>query len=109
MRSATSGFLSGGVMETVNLRFSQACWSVWAEVTFNYALPPLHYGNGAVHRLTDNTEYWCSDSGGNGTVLPGQSSCYTPMVGDYGTLISIADGFYWMGSDWVLEAKTDYF
>ena len=108
-RSATSGFLSGGVMETVNLRFNSTCQSAWAEITFNYALPSFHYGNGAIHRLNDNTEYWCSDSGGNGSVLPGQSSCYTPMVGDSGTFLSIADGFYWVGGAWTLETQTTTF
>ncbi|TWL83676.1 hypothetical protein CHCC14819_1482 [Bacillus licheniformis] len=36
--------------------------------------------NAYLKRNTDGKELSCSPAGGKGKVLPGQTSCYTPMV-----------------------------
>lgn len=90
--SATSGDLGGGLYETVILRFSSTCAAAWAKVSFNKSLPSGSYGNAIVTRNTDNAQADCTY--GDGIVYPGQTSCFSGMVGDYGSITSWAAGMY---------------
>jgi hypothetical protein len=102
--SAQSGDLGGGLKATASLRYSTTCGAAWAKVTFNKAMPSGH--NGDANIVRNSTVYDCATAGGNGEVLPGQTSCYTSMVGDLGTT-SYAAAFYWSSSTlWKQVATT---
>lgn len=88
--SATSGDLGGGLYETVILRFSSTCVAAWAKVSFNKSLPSGVYGNAIITRNTDNAQVDCTY--GDGIVDPGQTSCFSGMLGDYGSTTSWAAG-----------------
>lgn len=90
--SATSGDLGGGLRETVILRFSSTCAAAWAKVSFNQSLPSGSYGNAIITRNTDKRQYDCTT--GDDIVYPGQTSCFSGMVGDYGSITSWAAGMY---------------
>lgn len=94
-------YIGGGLIATVYLRFSRACQATWAKVVFNQALASGHYGDATITR-DDSTRkrYHCDDTGGNGWVLPGQTSCYTPMLGDAYPKRSWASSWYWTNSTW---------
>ncbi|QII51560.1 DUF2690 domain-containing protein [Bacillus paralicheniformis] len=64
------------------LKFSSVCKTAWAKMTLGKAAPSGLEANAYVKRNTDGKELSCSSAGGNGKVLPGQASCYTPMVYD---------------------------
>lgn len=51
-------------------------------MTLGKAAPSGLEANAYVKRTTDGKELSCSSAGGNGKVLPGQASCYTPIVYD---------------------------
>jgi hypothetical protein len=93
--SATSGDLGGGLYETVILRFSSTCAAAWAKVSFNKSLPSGSYGNAIITRNTDNAQVDCTY--GDDIVYPGQTSCFSGMVGDYGSITSWAAGMYRTG------------
>ncbi|MGN9866122.1 DUF2690 domain-containing protein [Bacillus swezeyi] len=79
----------------VELKFSSVCKTAWAKITLDKAVPSGWEANAYVKRNTDGKELNCSSSGGNGKVLPGQTSCYTPMVYDLDPRSSYAMGRYY--------------
>ena len=108
--AATSSDLGGGLLETVALRYSSACGAAWADVYFNEPLPyTWAYGNAIITRNNDGRQFDCAH-GGNGIVLPSQTSCYSGMVGDAGALNSWAAAMYRTDStSWQQKAGTASF
>jgi hypothetical protein len=104
--TATSADLGGGLRATISLRYSATCLAAWAKVVFNKSMPSGHYGDAIVARNSDNRQQDCIEAGGNGKVWPGQTSCYSGMVGDGFSLTSYAAGFYWSPSAWKQVATT---
>jgi hypothetical protein len=77
---------------TVELVFSPTCHAAWAHIQFNSAMPSGYSGDATIHRgITGKS---CFDTGGNGDVLPGQHSCYSPMLGDGPTESTFAGASY---------------
>ncbi|TWK77703.1 hypothetical protein CHCC20339_1615 [Bacillus licheniformis] len=64
----------------VVLKFSSVCKTAWAKMTLDKAVFLGLEANAYLKRNTDGKELSCSPAGGKGKVLPGQTSCYTPMV-----------------------------
>jgi hypothetical protein len=93
LETSTSGDLGGGLKVTINLRFSDACGSAWAQEVFNKAVPSNVRGYADLWRPSTSSDVNCNNSGGDGDVLPGQTSCYSPMLGDYGSTKSEAFGY----------------
>lgn len=107
--TATSGDLGGGLRATVYLRYSVACLAAWAKVVFNQPMPSGHYGNAVVARNSPySRQQDCIEAGGNGKVWPGQTSCYSGMVGDGYQLTSFAAAFYWSSSTSWKQVATTY-
>lgn len=104
--TATSNDLGGGLRATISLRYSVACLAAWGKVTFNQSMPSGHYGDAYIARNSDNKQYDCIMAGGNGKVWPGQTSCYSGMVGDGFSLTAYAAGFYWSPYAWKQVATT---
>ncbi|HTI14643.1 MAG TPA: DUF2690 domain-containing protein [Dictyobacter sp.] len=78
----------GGYTEFV---FSATCHAAWGFIHFNSAMASGHTGDAGI--ANDNgAVYLCED--GNGVVAPGQTSCYTAMVGDGPSETAWATGFY---------------
>ncbi|MFE4354298.1 DUF2690 domain-containing protein [Peribacillus butanolivorans] len=78
---------NGTIVGTIQVKYSPSCKSAWAKTTFNSALPSGYTGNAFIHQFNSDhsiklRSYDCNSSGGNGKVLSGQKSCYTPMVDD---------------------------
>ncbi len=75
---------------TIELRYSIACHTAWARMTFNSNWQNTYSGNtnkATIHRNYDGREYSC-------TVPIGSNSCYTAMVYDKDPLTSYAKGYY---------------
>src|ERR1700753_22642 len=108
LATSTSGDLGGGLKVTINLRFSDACGSAWAQEVFNKAVPSNVQGDADLWRPSTSSEVTCNSSGGDGDVLPGQTSCYSPMLGDYGSTKSEAFGYvsYDKGYSWNAPVHT---
>lgn len=107
-RTATSGDLGGGLQATINLRFNLSCHAAWTQVVFNQPLPSNRFGDAEIDRNTDGKVFFCESSGGNGQVQPGQTSCFTPMVGDGPSESTFAQGWYFVSS-WNVVATTSSF
>jgi hypothetical protein len=106
MHVVTSSDLGGGLRADVTLRYSATCGAAWAKVTFKAPMPSGHYGDAGI-KSSRGMYYDCSSAGGNGWVSPGQTSCYTPMVGDYHSSESAyAAGFYSTNGIWKQVATT---
>jgi hypothetical protein len=74
----------GGVSYgTVDLRLSYDCLSMWARVTLKSTLGANYYANAYVkaynNALNEVGRFNCDSANGNGHVITGQSTCYTPM------------------------------
>lgn len=104
--TATSNDLGGELRATVYLRYSVACLAAWAKVVFNQPMPSGHYGDAVVARNSDNRQQDCIEAGGNGKVWPGQTSCYSGMVGGGYSLTAYAAGLYWSPYAWKQVATT---
>ena len=89
-----SGTIDNGIGITIQLQFSTACHAAWGRVVFSRTLPSGYYGYADLWHTTDNVEVTCNSAGGDGNVLPGQSVCYTPMLGDGPSQSTIATGIY---------------
>ncbi|MFF2448292.1 DUF2690 domain-containing protein [Neobacillus sp. NPDC058068] len=71
----------------VELKWSAKCRTSWGKITLYRAAP---YDKGSYYALatvwsynsngTLRTRYNCADRGGNGAIMKGQTSCYTPQV-----------------------------
>jgi hypothetical protein len=77
----------GGYTEFV---FSATCHAAWGFIHFNTAMASGHTGDAGISN--GYATYLCED--GNGVVAPGQTSCYTAMVGDGSSETAAATGFY---------------
>ncbi|MCH5584688.1 YjfA family protein [Shimazuella sp. AN120528] len=75
-------FSYNGISGTVYLMFSSSCKTAWAFVKLNKALPKGYNVQGWINRTKDQKIMGCSTSGGNGDILPGQTTCYSGMVYD---------------------------
>lgn len=108
LSTSTSGDLGGGLKVTINLRYSGACGAAWGQEVFNKAVPSNVRGYAELYRLSNGSDVTCKSSGGNGEVLPGQTSCYTPMLGDAGSTTSEAFGWvsYDSGYSWNAPVHT---
>lgn len=89
---------NGTIVGTIQLRYSPSCKSAWTKITFNSALPSGYTGNAFIHQYNSDhsiklRSYDCNSSGGNGKVLSGQTSCYTPMVDDPVGYYAKAEGY----------------
>ncbi|WP_394798540.1 DUF2690 domain-containing protein [Bacillus paralicheniformis] len=61
------------------LKFGCVCKTAWAKMTRQSSALRLG-GKCICEKKQDGKELSGSSAGGNGKVLPGQTSCYTPMV-----------------------------
>ncbi|OIK16898.1 hypothetical protein BIV60_02425 [Bacillus sp. MUM 116] len=72
----------------VELKWSAKCRTSWGKITLYHAAP---YDKGSYYALatvwsynsngtTLRKSYNCADRGGNGVIMKGQTSCYTPQV-----------------------------
>jgi hypothetical protein len=93
-----SGTIDDGIGVTIQLQFSTACHAAWAREVFSRTLPSGYDGYAELYRITDGADVECSSSGGDGNVLPGQSICYTPMLGDGPSQSTAAFGWYCDGN-----------
>ncbi|WP_051272182.1 DUF2690 domain-containing protein [Shimazuella kribbensis] len=84
---------------TVYLKFSTSCKTAWSYVKINSALPSGYFIDGTVTRNTDGKFYRCED-GGNGAILPGQTSCYSGMVYDLDPNTAYASATIYKVDDW---------
>lgn len=91
---SSSGTIDNGIGITIQLQFSTACHAAWGRVVFSKTLPSGYQGYAELYRITDGADVLCSNSGGDGDVLPGQSICYTPMLGDGPSQSTAAFGWY---------------
>ncbi|WP_326849943.1 DUF2690 domain-containing protein [Bacillus haynesii] len=82
----------------VVLKFSSVCKTAWAKMTLDKAVSSGLETDAYVKRNKDGKELSCSPAGGKGKVLPGQTSCYTPMVYDLDPRSSYAMGKYYQPS-----------
>ncbi|MEC0681393.1 DUF2690 domain-containing protein [Bacillus haynesii] len=82
----------------VVLKFSSVCKTAWAKMTLDKAVSSGLETDAYVKRNKDGKELSCSSAGGNGKVLPEQTSCYTPMVYDLDPRSSYAMGKYYQPS-----------
>ena len=89
-----SGTIDNGIGITIQLQFSTACHAAWGRVVFSRTLPSGYDGYAELYRLTDGADVTCDNAGGDGKVLPGQSVCYTPMLGDGPSQSTAAFGWY---------------
>lgn len=55
------------------------CKTDWATVNFGGKLTSTEYGNAHI-RTNRGIDYTCDRAGGNGRVVTGQQTCYTPMT-----------------------------
>jgi len=108
LSTSTSGDLGGGLKVTINLRYSGTCGAAWGQEVFNKAVPSNVRGHAELYRLSNHSDVTCNSSGGDGQVLPGQTSCYSPMLGDYGSTTSEAYGWvsYDSGYSWNAPVHT---
>ncbi|WP_201394719.1 DUF2690 domain-containing protein [Ktedonobacter sp. SOSP1-52] len=97
---APTSDLGGGLRATLYLRYSQTCRAAWAQIWFSPSMPSGQYGDAGIERNGDGKYYECNASGGNGWVAPGQTSCYSPMVGDAYPKTAFALGFHWTNGTW---------
>ncbi|MCH5586676.1 YjfA family protein [Shimazuella sp. AN120528] len=74
----TSSTVSG----TVYLMYNTSCKTSWSFVRLSKPLPSKHDVAGWVERNNDKKIYGCWDANGNGSIKPGQTTCYSPMVYD---------------------------
>lgn len=79
----------------VELKFSSTCKTAWAKITLDKPAASDWNANAWIKRNTDGKQLSCDSSGGNGRVLVGQTSCYTPMVYDLDPRSSYAFGKYY--------------
>ncbi|MFF5207072.1 DUF2690 domain-containing protein [Streptosporangium sp. NPDC000396] len=72
------------VYGTIQVRRNLSCNTSWAFVNFGGKLGAGEYGNALIRRSgphgTHRLAYSCDTANGNKRVLPGQSTCYTPMM-----------------------------
>ncbi|CAM3868991.1 YjfA family protein [Mesobacillus zeae] len=92
----------------VELKFSSTCKTAWAKITMNNNVPSGFEANAEVTRNTDKKRFSCDSAGGNGKVVAGQKSCYTPMVYDLDPRTSYAFGKYY-GPNYNIWATTGSF
>lgn len=78
----------GGYTEFV---FSATCHAAWGFIHFNSPMASGHTGDAGIAN-SNGAVYLCEN--GNGVVAPGQTSCYTAMVGDGPSETAWATGFY---------------
>ncbi|MDM5338525.1 DUF2690 domain-containing protein [Fictibacillus enclensis] len=83
-----------GSYANLELRFSTTCKTAWAKITLSRPAKSDGEATALVVRSTDNKQYGCHNSGGNGEVNKGQTSCYTPMVYDLDPRKAKAVGFW---------------
>ncbi|KON90335.1 hypothetical protein AF332_16100 [Sporosarcina globispora] len=89
----------------VELKFSATCKTAWSKITMNSKVTSGFEANAEITRNTDGKRYSCDSTGGNGRVVAGQTSCYTPMVYDLDPRTSYAFGKYY-GSNYNVWAYT---
>ncbi|MCH5585104.1 YjfA family protein [Shimazuella sp. AN120528] len=70
----------GSITGTLYLMFSSKCKTAWAYVKLNKPLPKGYEILAFVTRNTDKHIGTCTR--GNGSIIPGQTSCYSAMVYD---------------------------
>jgi hypothetical protein len=112
-----SADLGGGLTVTIYLRWSYACGAAWAVEVFNQPVPSNVRGDARLWRKDSASAYngssvSCQSSGGNGKILPGQTSCFSAMLGDAYTGTSCnARGYVSLnsGSSWILPVETAYY
>ena len=110
-------YLGGNLTVTISLRFSAACGAAWALEVFNQPVPSNVRGDGRLWRKDTNSLYngdsvSCESPGGNGEILPGQTACYSAMLGDNNNSTSCnARGYVSTnsGSSWTLPVQTAYY
>lgn len=82
-----------GGYATISLKWSTVCQTAWAQVSFSSALGSGSWGNALIISNTTSDYYSCNQAG-NGSVQPGQRSCYTGMVDDPDGYSAYAKGIY---------------
>ena len=90
------------VWGVVYLRYSRRCATIFAYVNFGGPLNSSEYGNAHV-RGWNGENYTCDTPGGNGRVVTGQTSCYTPMTTDFNGWV---EGYYYSKNSsggWVMK------
>jgi Protein of unknown function (DUF2690) len=85
---------ANGATADLELKFSTKCKTAWAKITLSRPAKADGEATALVVRNTDNKQYSCSSSGGNGEINKGQTSCYTPMVYDLDPRKAKAVGFW---------------
>ncbi|HEU5374644.1 MAG TPA: DUF2690 domain-containing protein [Ktedonobacteraceae bacterium] len=90
-RTASFSTHGGGVVELV---FNLSCHAGWGFIRFNSVMSSGHTGDAQIFRLTDSASQLCSNAGGNGVVLPGQTTCHSGMLGDGSSESAIACGYF---------------
>jgi len=85
---------SDGSYANLELKFSTKCKTAWAKITLSRPAKTNGEATALVVRNTDNKQYHCGSTGGNGEINIGQTSCYTPMVYDLDPRKSKAVGFW---------------
>lgn len=79
---------NGKIVGKIELRYSRACHTAWGKLTLSSPAQWDHAGSAWIGRkggTGDNAVYACFDAGGNGSIMKGQTWCYTPMVYDLTT------------------------
>jgi hypothetical protein len=90
------------VWGVVYLRYSTRCATIFAYVKFGGPFNSSEYANAHV-RGWNGENYTCDTPGGNGRVVTGQTSCYTPMTTDFN---GWAEGYYYAKNSsggWVMK------
>lgn len=71
----------GSVKGTLYFQFSITCHAAWGKIVFSKPVAAKALGNAKVVRTSDGKTATCN-TGGNKSVAPGQTSCYTGMIYD---------------------------
>jgi hypothetical protein len=109
IEKSDSGTLSNGITVTIQLQFSTSCHAAWGREVFSKKLPSGYQGHAELVRKNDLADALCSDAGGDGDVLPGQSVCYTSMLGDGPSQSTVAFGWVGVGGAWNAPVSTSAF
>ena len=100
-----SAKFSGGVTE---LWFSKSCRAGWGLIRFDKALPSGIFGDAQIAR-PGSKFLGCNDQSGQGFVSTGETTCFTPMLGDIPPSTIFVAGQRWNGTSWTQIATTSRF
>ncbi|MDM5455398.1 DUF2690 domain-containing protein [Peribacillus butanolivorans] len=88
----------------VQLKGSAYCHTAWGYVKFYSAAPYNYYAKAIVNSYTNGTTRRtftdCASSGGNGMVMKGQTSCYTPQLWDKDPYKASAEVWIYTSDGW---------